>query len=170
MMHKPKFYKKKIYRDARGNLGEIYKKHEFKTKFNFILQTTSKKNVFRGFHFQLKYQQTKLLYLIKGSLIDIVINLRKNSKDFGKIYKFKMEEGSSLFIPKGFAHGYFAKGKENILIYIMDNYQNKKYESGINLYDHKFKFNFKKGKIIMSKKDKKLQSFKDFVYRYGGLK
>jgi dTDP-4-dehydrorhamnose 3,5-epimerase len=166
-MKKPKLFKSKMHKDKRGNLNEILNKH-FKKKFKFILQTTSKKNVFRGFHFQRKFQQTKHLHLMKGEILDITIDLKKKSKNFGKIYKFKLKAGYSLYIPKGFAHGYYTYGKENILLYIMDSFRKKKYEDGINVKDQIFNFLNKK-KMIISDKDKNWNELSYFKKKYKGL-
>jgi len=156
----PKLFKNPIYKDKRGILGEVYRKD--KKNFVFIIQTISKKNVFRGFHFQKKFQQSKYIYLLKGEIHDYAINLKKKSKNFGKIYNFKLKQGYSVFIPKGYGHGYYTHKKENIVLYIMDNFHKKEYEDGINISDEKFKFFFKQRKFIISDKDKNWQSFKEF--------
>ena len=108
-MDKPVLIKNKIYKDKRGFLGEVFRQNGFKSKF--IIQTSSKKNVFRGFHFQRKYQQSKYIYLLKGEIVDFAIDLKKKSKNFGKVYFFNLKQGYSVFIPKGYAHGYFTKKK-----------------------------------------------------------
>ena len=163
----PKLFKNPIYKDKRGSLGEVFKNSNINPKF--VIQTSSKKNVFRGFHFQKKYQQSKYIYLLKGEVIDFAINLKKNSKSFGKIYEFKLRPGYSVFIPKGYAHGYYTYSNENIILYIMDNFQKKYYEDGINIYDKKFKFKFKKNKIIISDKDMMWQSYNEFKKNIKGL-
>ena len=157
----PTLHKRPIFKDKRGNLGEVYRKKGM-DKFKFIIQTTSKNNVFRGFHFQKKFQQSKYIYLLKGKIIDIAINLKKKSKNFGKVYKFQLNPGYSLFIPKGYAHGYYTYEKENIVLYVMDNFQRTEYEDGINIFDKKFKFAFKNKKFTISDKDKNWQSFEEF--------
>tara|TARA_B110000003_G_C16394875_1_gene435900 strand:+ start:147 stop:650 length:504 start_codon:yes stop_codon:yes gene_type:complete len=163
----PKLFKSQIYKDKRGILGEVYRKN--KKNFNFIIQTVSKKNVFRGFHFQKKFQQSKYIYLLKGEINDYAINLKKRSKNFGKIFNFKLKPGYSVFIPKGYGHGYYTYKKENIVLYIMDNFHKKEYEDGINIFDKKFKFIFKQRKFIISDKDKNWQSFEEFCSNIKGL-
>ena len=79
----PKIIKRICHYDKRGYLQEIYLKRKEKKIFKFSLITSSKKNVFRGFHFQLRKQQEKLVYIVKGKILDIVIDLRKKSKRFG---------------------------------------------------------------------------------------
>ncbi len=167
MIEKPKFFRGNIYKDKRGDLSEIYKKVN-NVKFNFIIQSTSYKNVFRGLHFQRKFQQTKYIYLIKGKILDVVVDLRKNSKNFGKVYRYNLKPGCSLLIPKGYAHGYYTYGKENILLYIMDNYRKKKYEDGINVNCINLNIINKK-KMLISEKDKNWGSILDFKKKYKGL-
>ena len=70
----PKIIKTKYHSDHRGYLQEIYLKKRYKNNFKFSLITSSKKNVFRGFHFQIKKQQAKIVYLAKGEILDIVID------------------------------------------------------------------------------------------------
>ena len=90
--------------DSRGHLVEIFKQNLIKNKLKFDYFTTSKKNVLRGMHFQLKKQQDKLITVIKGKIIDFSIDLRKNSKTFGKIFKKELSDKNciSLLVPKGF--------------------------------------------------------------------
>ena len=100
----PKIIKSKIYKDKRGSLKEIFKSKDYNKKFKFFLLVSSKKNVFRGFHFQKPKQQEKLVVVVKGKIIDYCIDLRKKSKTFGKVFKFTLKEKSVLLVPKGFAH------------------------------------------------------------------
>ena len=159
----PKIIRRKCFYDKRGYLQEIYLKKNEKKIFKFSLITHSKRHVFRGFHFQLKNQQEKLVYLVKGNILDIIINLRKKSKNFGKVYKFKLKEKDILYIPKGFAHGYLSLASENIVLYYMTNYRDVKNEDGIVWNDKILKIRFPTKKIIVSNKDKKLQTFEDFI-------
>ena len=156
----PKLFVSKIYKDKRGKLNEILR-NSSRIKYKFIIQTTSKKNVFRGLHFQRKYKQFKYIHLLKGSILDITININKKSKNYGKVYKYKLKPGYSLAIPKDYAHGYYTYGRENVLLYLMDNYRKKEYEDGISIRDKKFNFINKK-KMIISKKDKNWNLFNEF--------
>ena len=92
-----------------------------------------KKKCFRGFHFQTKNKQSKYVNVLKGKILDIVIDLRKNSKTFGKTFKIILSKKNALglYIPAGFAHAYFSFEKENIVYYKLNNYYNPKFESGI---------------------------------------
>ncbi len=150
--------------DNRGILRETFNDKILKKKFVFEYCTTSKKNVFRGFHFQTKNKQSKYVNVIKGKILDIVIDLRKNSKTFGKVYSIILSKKNALglFIPAGFAHGYYSFNRENIIYYKLDNYYNPKFESGIVYDDHDLKLKLPKKKVKVSKKDKKLLTLNQF--------
>ena len=157
--------------DSRGSLREIFNKKILKKKFVFEYCTTSKKNALRGFHFQHKFQQAKYVNVIKGKILDYVIDLRKNSKTFGKTFKITLSDKNclSLYIPEGFAHAYYSYEKINIIYYKLTNYYKPQFESGINLMDVDLKIKWPKQKFSISKKDKKLLSFKDFCKVYKSL-
>jgi len=156
--------------DLRGNLRETFNKKILNKSFVFEYCTTSKANALRGFHFQYKFQQAKFVSVLKGKILDYVIDLRKNSKTFGKTFKIVLSDKNclSLFIPEGFAHAYFSFEKENIIYYKLTNFYKPNYESGINLMDETLKLKWPKKKFNISKKDKKLNSFKDFckIYKF----
>ena len=157
--------------DSRGSLRETYNKKLLNKKFVFEYCTTSKKNILRGFHFQSKFQQAKYVNVLKGKILDVVIDLRKRSKTFGKSFKIILskENAISLFIPRGFAHAYYSFNKENIIYYKLDNFYKPKYEHGIIHNDKKIKIKWPKRKMIVSKKDKKLKSFQNFCETLGSL-
>ena len=116
-LDKPKYLKQIIYKDSRGSLTEILLKKKIKFNFNKCITVTSKKNVIRGLHFQKKFAQHKIIFVLKGFINDFVVDIRKNTKKFGKVYKRKLTPGEALIIPKGYAHGYSSLAKENIVIY-----------------------------------------------------
>ena len=161
--------KSKCHYDRRGYLQEIYLRKEQKQNFKFSILTSSKKNVFRGFHFQIRKQQAKLVYIVKGKIIDIAIDLRKKSKNFKKAYKFNLKEKDILYIPKGFAHGYLSLASENIVLYYMSDYRDVKSEEGIVWNDKMLNIKYPTKKIKLSKKDKKLKTLKDFIEKYKSL-
>ena len=103
--------------DKRGNLREIFNKKILKKKFVFEYCTTSKANALRGFHFQHKFQQAKYVNVLKGKILDYVIDLRRNSKTFGKTFKIILSDKNclSLYVPEGFAHAYYSYEKTNII-------------------------------------------------------
>ena len=159
----PKIIRRNCHYDKRGYLQEIYLKKKEKKIFKFSLVTSSKKNVFRGFHFQMKKQQAKLVYIVKGKVFDIVIDLRKKSRKFGKVYKFRLKEKDILYIPKGFAHGYLSLASENIVLYYLTEYRDAKSEDGIVWNDKMLNIKFPIKNIKVSQKDKKLKTLKDFI-------
>jgi len=163
--------KQRNNKDNRGNLRETFNDKFLKKKFIFEYCTTSKKNVFRGFHFQTKNKQSKYVNVVKGKILDIVIDLRKGSKTFGKVFKIilSQENALGLFIPAGFAHAYYSYKKENIIYYKLDNYYAPNYESGIRYDDSSLKIKWPTKKMIISLKDKKLLSLKKFKENIKGL-
>jgi len=163
--------KQKNNTDNRGNLRETFNSKILKKKFVFEYCTSSKKNVLRGFHFQSKFQQSKYVNVIKGKILDVVIDLRKRSKTFGKIFKIILSKKNAigLFIPKGFAHAYYSFDKENVIYYKLDNFYMPKYETGIIYNDKDLKVKWPRKKMIISKKDKSLLTFKNFRKVLSGL-
>ena len=163
--------KQRNNKDKRGNLRETFNNKILKKNFVFNYCTTSKKNVLRGFHFQSKNKQSKYVNVLKGKILDVVIDLRRSSKTFGKSFKIVLskENALGLFIPKGFAHAYLSLEKENIIYYQLDNYYNPKYESGIIYNDNTLKIKWPIDKMIISKKDKKLITISKFKKKFGSL-
>ena len=160
--------KHKVYKDRRGSLRITHNDKKIKTKFIYEYCTISKKNSLRGFHFQLKFQQTKYVTVLKGKILDCVIDLRKNSKTFGKIFKIVLSDKNNLglIIPKGFAHAYYSFNRVNIIYYKLDNYFKQSYEYGINPLDQKLKIRWPSKKLVLSIKDKKHSSLKNFIQKY----
>ncbi len=155
-------------KDTRGNLRETFNYKVLKKKFIFEYCTTSKKNVFRGFHFQSKNKQAKYVNVVKGKILDIVIDLRKGSKTFGKTHSIILSKQNALglFIPAGFAHAYFSYEKENIIYYKLDNYYNPIFEDGIIFNDPKLNIKLPKSSIKISKKDSNLLTLDQFKKKY----
>ena len=163
--------KQKNNKDTRGSLRETYNNKILKNKFVFEYCTLSKINSLRGFHFQYKFQQAKYVNVLKGKILDCVIDLRKNSKTFGKIFKIILSDKNclSLYIPEGFAHSYFSYEKVNIVYYKLSNYYKPEFEDGINVLDKKLNIEWPTKKCLISKKDKALMSFKNFCIDYKSL-
>jgi len=164
-----KIFRQESFKDKRGYLRITHNQKLIKKK-NFVFEycTNSKKNSLRGFHFQHKSQQAKFVTVLKGKILDCVIDLRKNSKTFSKVFKIILSDKNnlSLFIPRGFAHAYYSYEKENIIYYKLDNYYNPKFEDGINVFDKKIKIKWPGKTFSISKKDKKLQSLAEFQKKY----
>ncbi len=152
------------YIDTRGEFRELIIEKEIKIKFPFNVISISKKNVVRGLHYQVNKPQGKFISVLKGEILDVAVDLRKNSKTFGKHYKILLSEVNckSIFIPEGFAHGFSCLGKENIVVYSCTNYRNPSGEKGILWNDKTLKIDWKVKKPIISKKDKNNPRFKDY--------
>lgn len=159
------------YFDNRGYFRELYRKKLFnKYQPLFWCISKSKKNVLRGLHLQKKNSQAKFVSVLKGKILDVVVDLRPHSKTFGKYFKIELSEknSKSLMIPKGFAHGFLGLGDENVVLYSNDNYRSKKDEVGISWNDKKLNINWGKKKIIISKKDRKNISLKEYLQNLKG--
>ena len=109
----------------------------------------SKINSLRGFHFQYRFQQAKYVNVLQGKILDCVIDLRKKSKTFGKVFKIILSEKNclSLYIPEGFAHAYYSYEKTNIIYYKLTNYYKPKFEDGINVMDKNLRIKWPKKKL-----------------------
>ena len=167
-----KIIQQKKFEDTRGNLRETYRKKIIKwDNLIFDYATVSKKNVLRGFHFNSKFPQVKFVSVLKGKILDCVIDLRKKSKTFGKIFCIELSENNckSLYIPEGFGHAYYSFSKINIIYYKLSNYYYPKYEDGILWNDINIKRKWPVKNPLVSNKDKKLRTFKDFKRVYKGL-
>jgi dTDP-4-dehydrorhamnose 3,5-epimerase len=164
MKNKPILYKIKYFKDTRGAFFEIYLKKKFNFKCNFTAISVSKKNTIRGFHYQIKKPQIKFITLLKGRALDVCINIDKKSKDFGKIYKFTLQPGMMLLIPKTFAHAIGFYEKNNILLYHLSEYRHARYERGIAYNDKLLNIKWKIKNPILSERDKCHPSFKKIKF------
>ena len=164
-----KIIKGKIYYDSRGLFREIYQKRRLKMKSPiFWCLSKSKKNVFRGLHLQAKNAQEKFVSVIKGKILDVVVDLRPKSKTFGKHFKIILSEknAKSILIPAGFAHGFMGLEKENIILYSNSNYRSQENEIGLLWNDKNLKINLPKVKLTISKKDKSNITFDEYLKNF----
>ena len=154
----------KSFKDRRGYFKELLLEKNLKKKFPFLVMSFSKKNVIRGLHLQTRNSQGKYISVIKGKIFDVVIDLRKKSKTYGKSMSVVLSEknSKSIFIPPGFAHGFCALSKENYIVYSCTKYRSKRYEIGIKYNDKDLKINWPIKNPIISNKDRKNLSFKEF--------
>ena len=108
-------------------------------------------------HLQTKFSQGKYVSVLKGAILDVVVDLRRNSKTFGKHFKILLSDANakSISIPAGFAHGFLGLKKENIIKYYCTNYRSAKHEVGILWNDKDLKIKWPIKKPIISKKDQK---------------
>ncbi len=154
--------RQKKFLDHRGYFQEIFLKRKFNLNIKFTAIAKSKKNVIRGLHFQLKNKQTKFLYVVEGKILDVAINLKKKSKNFGKVSKFILNEGDILYIPKYYAHGYECLTKRCKILYHLEKYRDANNESGIKFDDKKVKNKWICKKPILSQRDMSLMYFEEF--------
>jgi dTDP-4-dehydrorhamnose 3,5-epimerase len=161
-----------IYNDQRGFFFEFYNKHIFKEltglEVDFIQDNLaqSKKGVLRGLHFQkAPYAQAKLVSVIKGAVLDVVVDLRNGSKTFGQYFSIVLNEQNrqQLFIPRGFAHAYLTLADDSLFFYKIDNIYQPQSEAGIKFDDPDLKIDWQYdlSQIIISEKDRNLPYLKD---------
>ena len=160
--------KNRSFKDNRGYFKELIRENVINKKFPFLVMSFSKKNVIRGLHIQRINSQGKFISVLKGKIFDVVIDLRKNSKTFGKVYKCLLSEknNTSIYIPPGFAHGFQALENENYIVYSCTKYRNKKSETTIKFDDKEFNIKWPSKKFIISTKDKKGISLSEFKKKY----
>jgi len=164
----------KVIKDDRGYFFESFNKAQFKAKTgletNFIQdnQSQSQKGVLRGLHYQTgTFAQAKLVRVIKGKVLDVCVDLRKESPTFGKHFSIVLDDvkHKQLYIPKGFAHGFLVLEDETIFSYKCDAYYNKASESGV-IYNDKalnIDWGFPEEDLMLSEKDKALPAFNEFL-------
>ncbi len=124
------------------------------------------KGTLRGLHFQkAPFQEKKIIFCVKGSVFDVIVDIRKDSKTFGKYETFSLSEGTDevIFIPKGMAHGFQTLENNTDLLYFMDGIYNKESESGVIWNDDELKIPWPVKNKIISEKDKNLNFLKDLV-------
>lgn len=158
-----------VFEDQRGFFAETYHRKDFLSAgidCDFVQDNHSKsvKNVLRGLHYQINFPQSKLVRCIKGEVLDVMVDIRKNSPTFGKWESVILSEKNrkQLFIPKGFAHGFLTLSDEAELLYKVDDYYHPNDEGGIIWNDKTLNINWcvPKGVTpILSEKDQKHPTF-----------
>lgn len=154
----------KIFEDSRGYFFESFNKETFNKligeNINFIQdnESYSSKGVLRGLHYQTgKYAQAKLVRVIKGKVLDIAVDIRKDSPTFGEHVSLELSEDNKLqlFIPRGFAHGFIVLSDTAIFSYKCDNFYNKEFEGGIIYNDKDLNIDWvlRESEYIVSEKD-----------------
>ncbi|MEO1055140.1 MAG: dTDP-4-dehydrorhamnose 3,5-epimerase [Bacteroidota bacterium] len=158
----------RVFEDSRGFFFEAFK-HEFfqNLGYNFVQdnQSFSKKGVLRGLHLQLPpNEQAKLVRTLTGKVLDVVVDLRKSSATFGKVYTCLLDSSKSnmLLVPEGFGHGFVAL-EDSLFFYKCSNYYNKASESGIIWNDKDLSIDWQLDDFIISEKDEELPTFQEFV-------
>ena len=159
-----------VFEDERGHFFEYYQKELFKKngiENNFVQdnQSLSQKGVLRGLHFQGQpYAQAKLIRVIKGSVLDVAVDIRKNSPTYGNHVAVELSESNkkTLYIPEGFAHGFLTLADNTIFSYKCSNYYNKASEGALLWNDKDLAINWGITTPILSGKDKEAPTLKSF--------
>jgi dTDP-4-dehydrorhamnose 3,5-epimerase len=156
-----------VFTDNRGYFFESFNENSFYNltglNIHFVQdnQSYSKYGILRGLHFQEgEFAQAKLVQVIKGEVLDVAVDLRKDSSNYGKHTSVLLSEENKkmFFIPRGFAHGFVVLSEEAVFQYKCDNYYNKQAESGIHYADSSLNIDWKipTDDLIVSDKDKEL--------------
>jgi dTDP-4-dehydrorhamnose 3,5-epimerase len=165
-----------VFNDPRGYFFESFHERKFnelaKVDVHFVQdnQSFSSYGVLRGLHFQRGvYAQAKLVRVIMGEVLDIAVDLRKNSPTFGKHYSMVLsaENKLQLFIPRGFAHGFVVLSPQAEFFYKCDNYYNKESEGGILYNDPDLQIDWQvpQSALLVSDKDKTNSTFREYKTR-----
>ena len=162
----PKIIKTEIFKDRRGFLKETYRKNIVgNIEFPFDVMSFSKKNVLRGLHIQTKKPQSKIITVTYGKIFDVAVDLRQNSRTFGKYVSIIIsdKDSFSFFIPSGFAHGFLCLSKECTVNYKCSQYREPGSEKTLSWDDQNINIKWPVKKPILSDKDKNLGlSLKEF--------
>jgi len=161
----------RVVADSRGYFLESYREVDFikniGMEINFLQdnESMSQKGVLRGLHYQLPpFSQSKLVRVIKGGVLDVAVDIRKGSPNFGRyiLVDLNEENKKQLFIPRGFAHGFLVTRDNTIFSYKVDNYYSPEYERGICFNDTAIGIDWKmNSEYILSVKDQNLPVLKD---------
>jgi len=166
--------KPKVFEDERGNFFESWSKQSYKNislDLDFVQdnQSLSQKAVLRGLHFQNPpFAQGKLVRVIKGSVIDVAVDIRKNSSTYGKYYSIELSEENKIvfWIPPGFAHGFISLENNTIFTYKCTEIYNKESEGSIVWNDPDIGINWGVENPLISEKDMVAGNFKDFKSKF----
>jgi len=164
----------KVFEDARGYFFEAWKQGEFVAnigKVDFVQDNESKSSfgVLRGLHYQRgEFSQAKLVRVISGRVLDVAVDLRRNSPTFGQhvMVELSGENKRQFFIPRGFAHGFLVLSDEAIFTYKVDNVYAPQAEAAILWNDEQLSIDWPLGEnqLLLSEKDKKAKPFSEAEY------
>jgi dTDP-4-dehydrorhamnose 3,5-epimerase len=164
----------KIFEDERGYFYESFNAQNFKDQlgdFTFVQdnQSLSQKGVLRGLHFQNPpYEQGKLVRVLAGSVLDVIVDIRKNSPTYGKHFSYVLcaTKKHALWVPPGFAHGFLTLEDQTVFFYKVTNYYNKESEGSIVFNDSDLGIDWGVEDPILSEKDKKASAFASFESQF----
>ena len=166
-----------LFKDSRGYFFESFNQNVFiekvcKTMFVQDNESKSSYGVIRGLHFQKPpFAQSKLVRCVKGSVLDVAVDIRKGSPTYGEYVAVELSEGNHLqfFIPRGFAHGFAVLSEVAVFQYKCDNYYAPQADGGISILDESIGIDWKipVDKAILSEKDKKHPLLREFESPFG---
>jgi len=165
----------KVYYDERGFFMETYTKKDFEAygiRDEFVQDnhSWSIKNTLRGLHFQKEpYAQSKLVRCISGEILDVAVDIRKNSRTFGRhvMIKLSSENKEMFYIPEGFAHGFLVLSDYAEVLYKVNRFYSRDHDSGIIWNDEDLGINWPVKNPVLSQKDRNLPKFKDIKKEMG---
>ncbi len=168
-----------LFEDDRGYFTEFYSDKKFLDNnisdvFSKVVQcnrSKSSKGTLRGMHFQKgEYAQAKLVECIRGAVLDVVVDMRKDSSTFGKWFSVELTDDNhkQLLVPRGFAHGFLTLEDDTIFQYLVDNLYNPSSEDGFKYDDREIGIDWECSKygitdLTLSEKDKNRKSFSEVV-------
>ncbi|SHF15648.1 dTDP-4-dehydrorhamnose 3,5-epimerase [Marinitoga hydrogenitolerans DSM 16785] len=160
--------KTNFFKDFRGVFNKvfnynIFKKSGLNSEFKEFFYSISQKNVIRGMHFQVPpYEHEKLVFVSNGCIIDVVVDIRKNSENFGKFFAIRLcsEENLAIYISKGFAHGFLSLEDNTIVNYLTTSIYSKEHDFGIKW--NSFRYNWSVKNPIVSERDNSFPELKEF--------
>jgi len=157
-----------VHQDIRGRFHKPYSFYEFNkmglnTDFKEIYYSTNSKDVIRGMHFQSPpFQLSKVVFVTSGAILDVVLDIRKNSNTFGKFFSIILncQQGLSLYIPEGYAHGFLSLEDETIVNYAQTAIYSREHDMGIRY--NSFGFPWGVSDPIISERDSSFPSFEEY--------
>lgn len=160
--------------DERGEAGKVFcqaiiEEANIDFKINDLFYSVSKKNTIRGMHFQTyPFEQQKLVYVVQGEVIDVVIDLRKNSNTYKKyeIFNLKKDKSEAIFIPQGCAHGFKSLSDNSVVMYAISGQYNKEHDTGIR-WDS-FGYDWGDKRFIISNRDEQLPTLEEYCNKNNG--
>ncbi|HEV8514215.1 MAG TPA: dTDP-4-dehydrorhamnose 3,5-epimerase [Cyclobacteriaceae bacterium] len=162
--------------DSRGYFSETYNYRDLKelgidVRFLQDNQSRSSRGVMRGLHYQNSpHAQTKMVRVISGTILDVVVDLRKEKRTFGKSFQLEMssESGRQILVPKGFAHGFVVLSDVAEILYKTDEYHYPLSEGGIIFNDSNLGINWRipETDMIVSERDRKHPELKDAIFKF----
>ena len=164
-----------VFEDSRGYFFESFNAKSFKEKTNLDLsfvqdnQSASQKNVLRGLHFQKPpFDQGKLVSVVRGSVLDVAVDIRKNSPTYGQHFKAILSDKNHhmMYLPSGMAHGFLTLENNTIFTYKCTNYYNKISEGCISWNDPDLNIDWNVKDAILSEKDQQGENFRSFVSKF----